>query len=109
METSALLLRTSAGHLLIETANIIRIEASSNYCKLFLTNGRMLVTAKVLKWFEENLPGHVFMRLHRSHLVNNHFLLRNQPMEKGLVLINGDYIRVSRRRKKNILNQLQAA
>ena len=109
METSALLLHTSAGQLLIETANIVRIEASSNYCKLFLTNGRMLVTAKVLKWFEEKLPPEVFIRLHRSHLVNNHYLLRNEFVKKGLVLVNGDYIRVSRRRKKNILNQLQAA
>lgn len=109
METSALLLHTSAGRLWIETASIVRIEASSNYCKLFLTNGQILVTAKVLKWFEEKLPPEAFMRLHRSHLVNNHYLLRNQPVKKGLVLVNGDYIQVSRRRKKNIVNQLQAA
>jgi DNA-binding LytR/AlgR family response regulator len=108
METH-LLLNTSAGQLWIDTRTIVRIEASSNYCKLFFADGRMVVAAKVLKWFEEKLASEAFLRLHRSHLVNNHFLLCNQLVGKSFVLVNGEYIQVSRRRKKSILNQLQAA
>jgi two-component system, LytTR family, response regulator len=109
METSVLVLKTSTGPLFIDTRTIIRIEASSNYCRIYFDNGKTVVIAKLLKWFEEKLPHESFVRMHRSHLVNHFFLQPNQLIGKGIVLINGDYIRLSRRRRKNILNQLQAA
>jgi two-component system LytT family response regulator len=109
METTLLILNTSTGQLLIDTSTIVRIEASSNYCKLFFTNGKKLVTAKLLKWFEKKLPPDSFIRMHRSHLVNNHFLKPNQSLHTGCELLNGDYVQLSRRRRKIILHQLQAA
>ncbi|HEX5652203.1 MAG TPA: LytTR family DNA-binding domain-containing protein [Chitinophagaceae bacterium] len=109
METATLLLHLSGGSLLIDTDTLVRVEASSNYCKLIFSDGKTLVTAKLLKWFEEKLPQPAFVRMHRSHLVNNKFLLPNQYVEKGFILRNGDFIRLSRRRRKNILHQIHAA
>lgn len=110
MEKSSLLLNTSAGNFLIDTNNIVRIEASSNYSKVFFSpaiDGRkMLVTAKVLKWFEERLPGQYFTRLHKSHLVNNRFLQSQQFTGKTFKLREGEIIQVSRRRKKMVLMKL---
>jgi two-component system, LytTR family, response regulator len=108
-----ILLNTSAGQLLIDTATIVRIEAQSNYCKLWFSTAaggsKTLVTAKLLRWFEEQLHGGHFIRLHRSHLINRQFLQPNQCMEKGCLLQNGDCIQVSRRRKKEIVKALLAA
>jgi len=104
-----LVLNTSCGQLLIDTMTIVRVEASSNYSKIYFSNNTVLVTAKLLKWFEEKLDEQYFIRMHRSHLVNNLFLKGNQLLEKGIALQNGEFIQISRRRKKNILNQLQAA
>ena len=109
METNTLLLTTSSGQFLIDTSTIVRVEAMSNYCKLYFNGGKTLVTAKLLKWFEEKLPACSFVRMHRSHLVNNHYVQANQVVGGGLILCNGDFIRLSRRRRKNILNRLQAA
>ncbi|WP_315820725.1 LytTR family DNA-binding domain-containing protein [Paraflavitalea speifideaquila] len=60
----------------VDTASIIRIQAISNYSKLFFTTGRTLVVAKVLKRFEEELAVNDFIRPHRTHLVNKQFILR---------------------------------
>jgi two-component system, LytTR family, response regulator len=109
MKTPVLLLNTSTGQHLIDTGTIIRIEALSNYCKLYFANGKTLVTAKLLKWFEEKLSPQSFVRMHRSHLINNHFLQPNQCIDKGFVLLNGECIQVSRRKRKMILHQLQVA
>jgi len=103
MENSLLMLNTSTGSFLIDTNTIVRIEASSNYSKLYFSNGTMLLTAKVLKWFEERLPQQEFTRLHRSHLVNNCFLQFHQSTGNAFELKNGKIIQVSRRRKKLVM------
>jgi DNA-binding LytR/AlgR family response regulator len=103
MEKSLIMLNTSAGSFLVDTNTIVHIEASSNYSKLYFNNGKMLVTAKLLKWFEERLPCECFTRLHRSHLVNNRFLQPDQCSSKAFELQNGKVIEISRRRRKSVL------
>ena len=100
MKNKMLFLNTSEGKLYIGTDNIIRIQAMSNYCKLFFANGDTLVTAKILRWFQERLPGETFTRPHRSHLVNLHYVKTNQYINKSFLLANGECIPVSRRWKK---------
>lgn len=106
MENSLLTLNTSRGNFLIDIKTIERIEASSNYSKLYFSNGKTLLTAKVLKWFEEKLQHHSFTRLNRSHLVNNQHLQFNQTIDNAFELKNGKTIRVSRRRRKSVLLKL---
>jgi hypothetical protein len=55
-----LILPNSTGTAVIDISNIVRIEAISNYSKLFFANAcpasggsKTLVVAKVLKWFDE--------------------------------------------------------
>jgi two-component system LytT family response regulator len=103
MQKSLLILNTSTGNFLIDAHTIVRVEASSNYSKLYFNDGKTLVTAKVLKWFEQRLPAENFTRLHRSHLVNNRFLQTQQCSGKAFELQNGKVIQVSRRRKKAVL------
>jgi hypothetical protein len=109
MEQSSILLNTSTGQLFIDTNTIVRIEASSNYSKLYFSNGKVLVTAKVLKWFEERLPTQSFARMHRSHLINKDYLHLHQHFGKSVELQNGKIIPVSKRRKKMVWQKLAAA
>ena len=99
-----ILLPTDKGRLHIHAADIIRVEAIRNYSKLFFTGGKTLVVAKVLRWFDENLPASDFLRTHRTHLVNKHFIQRyaNSKIE----LATGDLVDVSRRRKTFFLHCL---
>ncbi len=104
-----LMLNTSGGEFLIDIGAIVRVEASSNYSKLFFSDGKVLVTAKLLRWFEERLQPESFTRLNRSHLINNRFLHLHQCTTRSVELQNGKIIPVSRRRKKHVLQQLAAA
>jgi len=104
-----IILNTSRGSFLIDTTVIIRVEASSNYSKVFFSDGKMLLTAKLLCWFEEQLEQECFTRLHRSHLINNRYLQLQKCSGKTVELLNGKTVPVSRRRKKEVLQKLAAA
>ena len=83
----------------VQPENIIRIEASSNYSKIYFSNAKPMLVAKVLHWFEDKLPQQMFARVHRSHLVNKMFMCQvNGAKNKMLLLNNGESIAVSRRR-----------
>lgn len=83
----------------VKPENIIRIEASSNYSKIYFSNAKPMLVAKVLHWFEDKLPQQMFARVHRSHLVNKSFMLQiNGTKTKVLLLNNGESIAVSRRK-----------
>lgn len=87
----------------IEWRLLVRVEAFSNYSKLFLADGKTLFVAKVLKKFEEQLSEDVFIRSHKTHLVNRMFVQSYVRGEQSfLLLANGDKIPVSRNRKKLI-------
>ncbi len=96
---------------------IVRIEAISNYSKLFFDNGKTLVVAKVLAWFEERLPyeplahgGNCFIRIHRTHLINKNFIHQYIKGAQGKVkLQNGELIDVSKRKKRYFLQCWYAA
>lgn len=80
---------------------IIRIQASSNYCRIYFNDGRHVLTvAKVLQWFQQQLPAEQFIRIHRSHLVNKNYMSCCLP--GAVVLHNGETIGISRRRKKDV-------
>ena len=80
----------------VQPENIIRIEASSNYSKVYFSNAKPMTVAKVLHWFEDQLPQQMFARVHRSHLVNKMFMLQvNGAKNKMLLLNNGERDRKS--------------
>ena len=84
---------------LVQPENIIRIEALSNYSKIYFSNAKPMTVAKVLHWFEDQLPQQMFARVHRSHLVNKMFMSQvNGGKHKTLVLNNGESMEVSRRK-----------
>lgn len=97
---------TNRGTKTIPVSNIIRIEARSNYSKLFFKNDRPLTIAKVLHWFEDKLEEDFFYRIHRTHIVNRQFICAISADHKILTLANGDQLKISRRRKESVLKLL---
>jgi two-component system, LytTR family, response regulator len=101
-----LLLKTSLGAKLIDVNTILRIEAMSNYSKLFFANSKTLVVSKTLQWFQCKLAATQFSRVHKTHLVNMHFITSYSNANNAyLFLENGESVHVSRRRKKYFLQQ----
>jgi two-component system, LytTR family, response regulator len=80
--------------------NIVRIESKSNYCKIFFADKSYpLTVSKTLGWFEHYLTADIFLRTHRTHLVNKNFIAKIFLSAQHVQLLNGEKICISRRRK----------
>ena len=87
-----IIIPTNKGMTVIMYENIIRIEANSNYCRVFFDNARPLTVAKLLHWFEGRLSDEYFYRIHRTHIVNRMFITGISEDNK-LTLVNGEKIK----------------
>lgn len=95
---------TGEGLEFIVIKHIIRIESSTNYSRLYLTNRQPLLVTKLLKDFEEILTPYRFFRVHNSHLINLNYISKYIRGEGGQVVMeNGDVVDVSRRKKEEFL------
>jgi two-component system LytT family response regulator len=84
---------------------IVRMEASSNYTRIYFANHLPLTSSRILKDYEEILEPYGFVRTHRSHLVNKDFITR---IENRLCIIMHDTskVKISRRKRRHVMNAL---
>ncbi|MBK8624553.1 MAG: LytTR family transcriptional regulator [Saprospiraceae bacterium] len=84
----------------IRLADIIMMQADSNYTTIHLANGEKILTSKTLKYWEAKVKIHTdFIRPHRSYLVNKTHILSYQRSTNRLLLVQGQEIQVARRYK----------
>jgi len=96
------------GYTLINLSHIVHIEADSNYSVFYLHDNECITVSKVLKEYEEILPENEFVRVHKSSIVNLHYLLEyNSRNGLELTLKNGQRIAVSRRRASDFLERVR--
>ena len=102
METISI--KSSEGLQFYNTSNIMRVQAISNYCKIyFVDSSKPLLISKCLIWVEAQLPLGKFWRIHRTHLVNSvHVNKMNSYKKPYLLLSSGEMVTVSRRRVSKI-------
>lgn len=92
---------------IITIKDIIRCEADSNYCKIFLNDDRDLYLSKTLKDVEQMLSDHQFIRVHNKHLVNSQHVQNYLKSDGGiLTMSDGCEIQVTRYSKKEVINLL---
>jgi len=91
---------TRDGLTLINTNEIIHLDADESYTTIYLSNGKRLVSSKTIKIYEEHLPKSDFYRIHKSHIINvTHHLLEFSRSEGNMAIMsNGKHIPVSRRK-----------
>jgi two-component system LytT family response regulator len=90
--------------------NIVRLEAEGPYTHIFLDNGQHIMSSHHLKQFEEHLDPNVFLRIHRSHLINKMKISKVNETEKIYIeMADGFQIEVPRRSRQDFLKQWSAA
>lgn len=92
------LVKSEDGIVPIEPSEIIRVSAEGDYCRLVLSN-RVVLSRIGIGECTERLKGLAFLRVHRSHLVNEDAIIRAEPAGNGriqLSLRNGDSVVTSR-------------
>jgi two-component system LytT family response regulator len=100
---------TNEGMEFLPIKNIVHIESSTNYSRIFLKEGKQILVTKLLKDFEDMLLPYRFFRIHNSHLINLNYIQKYIRGEGGQVIMqNGDAIDVSRRKKDEFLKLITA-
>ena len=101
-------LTTSEGRFFFTPEEIIRLEASSNYTKIFFRNKTKMVAAKVLKEFVTVLEPLGFVRTHRTHLVNRQHILC-VTTGGNIIMRDASVAEISRRMKSGVMKVLKNA
>ena len=97
------------GFVFININEFVRLEASSNYTAIFLSNKKKFLVSRSLKDFEEILPVDFFSRVHHSHIVNHNFIKKYHQGRGGyLEMEDGTTIEVSSRKKESFLSKFSS-
>ncbi len=95
------------GLLFFNIADIVHLEANSNYTAIYFSNRPKLIASKTLKDFEDLLPTDIFFRTHHSHLINLNYIKRYIKGDGGQIeLQDGTFVDVARRKKEEFLKAI---
>ena len=95
---------------LLHNDEIVRVEADGMYCHIILNNEQFRMVSKPMGSIEKHLSETIFIRVHHSHLVNIHYLVRFVNGANGVLhMKDGSIISVSKRKKKEVLQRLKLA
>lgn len=93
--------------LIISVDDIVCFEGEGNYTYLHTRDRKKYLMSKTLKEFEKILNGTVFLRIHKSYIVNAAYVQRSLfNNDCRIRLANGNEVNISRRRVKEISGQL---
>ncbi|WP_019987223.1 LytR/AlgR family response regulator transcription factor [Rudanella lutea] len=92
---------------MISVDDITCLEGEGNYTFLYTRDRKKYLISKTLKEFERTLDGNVFLRVHKSHIVNLGYVRRGVlGADRMLRMADGREVAVSRRRLKEIWDRL---
>ena len=103
---NSICLRTEDNIRQVNLNDISFIKADGSYCVFNLLNKERVVLSKPLKEYAEILPDTVFLRTHKSYLVNLNSIKSFKYKSLLLTLYSGDDVLVSRRNKTSVLNKV---
>lgn len=100
-----IILPTMEGFEVVRIGDIIHCTADDNFTKFHLENGKQLMICRSLKYYEELLSDFDFIRVHKSNLINRHYVKRYRKGKGGTAIMNnGDEIDISQGGKQKFLD-----
>ncbi|WP_316803467.1 LytTR family DNA-binding domain-containing protein [Pedobacter nototheniae] len=104
---SRLALSTAEGIYFVNKANIMRVEAMSNYSTFYLHDKKKIIVSKTLKEYEYILQDEFFLRVNRSVIVNLNYVVKYRKGNGGTLEMEDDTeIEVSPSRKTALIQIL---
>jgi DNA-binding LytR/AlgR family response regulator len=79
--------------------SVILIKGDINYTKFYMDGGKERVVAHSIKFFENHLETHGFLRVHRAFMINPNYVKNYDSEQEILTMSNGQIANISRRRK----------
>lgn len=92
------------GRMNFPPSEIILLESDSNYTRLLLVDGSVILTATNLGKLETRFSSFNFFRPNRSMLINLAFLKNFESRTNSIRMKNNETVVISRRRLKGFLD-----
>ncbi len=92
---------------IIPKSEILYLKSDSNYCEVFLLDGRKILCSQTLKSIEAKLKSPHFFRSHQSFVINMHYLKSVSTTISELELEGSVLIPVSRSNKAMLRKKLE--
>lgn len=93
VDASKIFVKENGKILRVDFDNILYIEAFGDYVKIFLFIGKTIVTMITMKKLETLLPSTIFLRIHKSHIINLNAVISIEGnsvlLETGVSLLIG--------------------
>jgi two-component system, LytTR family, response regulator len=104
-----IMLPTLEGFEIVTINTILYCEAADNFTRFYLdNNSTSLLICKTLKYFEEILKEHRFLRIHRSYLINPEHVIRYTKGKGGTVTMkNNKELEMSAEKKQQFLTMFE--
>ena len=87
--------------ILVPSSEITCLEGEGNYTYIHTRNGKRYLVSRTIKSLGEQL-GTSFLRIHKSYLINTHYVLERFDEDRLICMSCGTKVTVSRRRIKEI-------
>jgi two-component system, LytTR family, response regulator len=99
-----IMLPTMEGFEIVNINTILYCEAADNFTKFYFEHSQPALICRTLKYFEDVLTEHRFLRIHRSYLINPDFVVRYSKGKGGYVTMKNDQeLEISPNKKKEFL------
>ena len=92
---------------LLDPQQITYCHSDGNYSHVFIPPEKPLLLTQQLGQFAQQLPAHMFCRVHHSYLVNLHRVQELHKTEGYLVMDTGDQVPVSRLKRNSVIKALE--
>lgn len=103
-----IVLKTAERIHIIDTSDIMHIEADGSYSTFYLSNGKSVIVSKLIKEYDTLLSEYCFFRTHQSHLVNLNQVSSYEKNDGGFLLMkNNKQVPVSQRKREHLLCALE--
>jgi two-component system LytT family response regulator len=103
-----IMLPTMEGFEIVTINTILYCEAVDNFTRFYLEGANPLLICKTLKYFEEILKEHRFIRIHRSHLINPDYVIRYTRGKGGSVTMkNNKELEMSAEKRQQFLGMFE--
>jgi two-component system LytT family response regulator len=104
-----IILKTSNHIHLVNTEDIIRIEADTNYSAFYTTDDQKIFVSRAIKDYEEMLIDRGFFRIHKSYLINISKIKYFDKAEGGFVIMSdGSTLPVASRKRDLLLDLFES-
>ncbi len=106
---NSIIIPNGTRQIVIPLSQLVCMEGSGNYAYIYTSDGKRYLASKTLKSYTDILDKAMFLRVHKSWIINLAFLQAYCEDNRSLRMLGGREIVISRRRVREVCPVLKQA